>query len=485
VTTPERVREPWTINAAIAVWAASALLAVPVAVGLPIYVGAAISGSALWLFAIRNALLRWQTLLSSLLLVLFFIPIGRYTLPAALPFSLEPYRVVVGILIVLWIGALLIDDRVRLRRTGFEGPLGLFILAALASVILNGQRISYLSLDGTVFKALSFFVSFVIVLYMVVSVVRTRSAVDRLIAFLVTCGAVVAVTAVWESRTGFNVFSHLRNPLLEPVYQAVEAPRGGRFRAYASAEHPIALSALLALLVPLALYLAQVSGRRRWWVAVAALVAGSLATVSRTGILMLAVEAIVLYSLRPFAVRRLWPAILPLLVAVHFAMPGTLGTIKDSFFPKGGLIAEQDIQHSRDSGRLGDWGPSLNEISRQPLFGVGFGTRITSGPKTNTRILDDQWLATLVSTGFVGLIAWSWLFWRASRRLIRRAHEDMGPSGWLAGTLGAAVIGFGIGMWTYDAFSFTQVTLVFFILLGIATIALGRPRPPATDEAAT
>jgi len=34
--------------------------------------------------------------------------------------------------------------------------------------------------------------------------------------------------------------------------------------------------------------------------------------------------------------------------------------------------------------------------------------------------------------------------------------------------MGAAILGFGIGMLTYDAFSFIQVTFLFWLLLGIA-----------------
>ena len=39
-----------------------------------------------------NGRIDWQVLLAGLVLVILFIPIRRFTLPAALPFELEPYR---------------------------------------------------------------------------------------------------------------------------------------------------------------------------------------------------------------------------------------------------------------------------------------------------------------------------------------------------------------------------------------------------------
>ncbi len=471
----------WAPKAAAITCAAVALLMVPIAAGVPIPFAAALAAAGTWLFAARSWIIRWQSLLTFLLLVIFFIPIRRYTLPTSLPFELEPYRMVVALLIGCWGTSILIDNRVRLRRSGFEGPLLLFMFAALVSVVLNGGRIARLGIDSNVFKSLSFSLSFVLVLYMVVSVARSRGVVDQLLGVIVVAGVAVAILSIWESRTGYNVFNHLRAPFLQPVFDRTEAPRGGHFRAYGPAEHPIALSALLAMLAPIAVYFAYVRRARRWWGAAVVLVAGSLATVSRTGILMVIVEAFVLLLLRPNHVRRLWPAVLPLIVAVHFALPGTLGTFKESFFPSGGLIAEQ--RGYNDSGRVGDWGPTLKEVGQEPLFGIGFGTRITTGPKTNSRILDDEWLATLLSTGVVGFAAWGWLFARVIRRLAARARTDISADGWLAAALAAALAGFGAGMWTYDAFSFVQVTLVFYVLLAIASSVLAREQQPRSGPA--
>ena len=92
----------------------------------------------------------------------------------------------------------------------------------------------------------------------------------------------------------------------------------------------------------------------------------------------------------------------------------------------------------------------------------------------NAAILDDQWLGTLLETGIVGFFAWLWIFCRCVRRLSGAAREDDSETGWLYTGLAASIASFGVGMATFDAFSFTQAAFVFFILLALAGVVLSR-----------
>ena len=103
------------------------------------------------------ALTKWSTLLVGLVLVILFIPIRRYTLPGSLPFDLEPYRVLVAVVCLLWLAAILVDSRVRPRRSGLEGPLALIAVGAIASVLANIPRIEELDVSSDVAKKLNFF----------------------------------------------------------------------------------------------------------------------------------------------------------------------------------------------------------------------------------------------------------------------------------------------------------------------------------------
>jgi O-Antigen ligase len=444
-----------------------------------------IIGAALVLgaFAAWRPTIRWQHALTGLLVVVLFIPIRRYHMPGGLPFQAEPYRVLVAVLICGWVLSLLIDRRVRIRRTGLEGPILAVVAAVLLSIVANPERVT--PMQTQVVKTFTFFVSYLLVVYFVVSVVRPWATADVLVKTLVSGGAVIAVLAAIESRTGWSPFTHLNSivPFLRPDAGAdPEIARGARLRAFGPAEHPIALSAALVLLVPLAVYLLRTGGRR-WWLPFGALVLGTLSTVSRTGIVMLLVVALVFLWLRPRETRRMWPLLVPLLVATQLLLPGTLGTLKASFFPQGGLIESQRALAGScsSSGRIADLGPSLREWSQKPIFGQGFGTRMVDGPNPNACILDDQWLGTLLELGAVGFLAWLWLCVAAIRRLGRRARSDPSPRGWLLAATAASVAAFSVGMLTYDAISFIQVTFLFFVILAIG-LAQARLAPATKAE---
>jgi polysaccharide biosynthesis protein PslJ len=462
--------------------AASALLAVTIAAGGGTAAAAGVAATTLLAsaVAVRRPLVPWERLLALLVLVILFVPIRRYELPIDIGFQLEPYRVLVALIVLAWLASLLVDSRVRLRRTGFELPLGLILVAVFASVLANPGRFG--TLESTVVKAITFLLSFMVVLYFVMSVVRTRAIADTLVKTLVAGGAVLAVLAIIEARTGSSPFTSLHTylPFLEPGPSfETGLDRLGTNRAFGSAEHPIALSAALVMLVPLAIYVVRVSGPV-WYGALLALTVGVLSTVSRTGITMLICIGVVFLVLRGRDTRRLWPVLVPLLVVTHLAVPGTLGALKESFLPSGGLIEQQRSSEGSCSsaGRVADLGPTFAEISQKPLLGYGYGTRIVSGPGSNACILDNQWLAHLVEVGMFGFLAWLLLFIGVIRKLGRAAKLDRSPDGWLLVATTASVASYAVGMLTLDALTFVQVTFLLFIILGIgAAMAAISARP--------
>lgn len=456
---------------------ALALLAGTIVTNAPVQKVLPLIALSIALVAFSRVLANWTNVLIGLGIVILFIPIKRYALPAALPFSLEPYRLVVAAIVLGWLGSLLVDQRVRVRTSGLELPLALVVGATFASDAVNPSRVDPLSAD--VVKALTFFISFFLVLSVVVSVVKSRGSIESLVKLFVGGGALIAIAAMIERRWDYNVFNHLNSvfPFLNYSNDASTLTRGGRLRVYGPAQHPIALSVLFVVLLPLAIYLAHRYRQKRWLAAAGLLVLGTLATASRTGIVGLVVVGLVFLWLQPRTVRRAWPALVPALIVIHLALPGALGTVRASFFPQGGLVKEQsDIvagNAAQESGRLTDIGPSLGEWSNKPLFGQGFATRVTVGPNANARLLDDQWLGTLLETGLLGFLGWLWLMTRSVRMAAREARRASGDDDeWLLTGFAAAFAAFGATMVTYDAFSFIQTQLVFFIELGLAAALL-------------
>jgi hypothetical protein len=486
VSAVERTAEPRALLPTLLIGAPLVFLTAAVASGTSVRPAVILVVAATTLAVARPLAVSWTRLLAVLVLIILFIPMRRYSLPASLPFQLEPYRIFVAFLVVVWGAALLVDRRLQLRRTGFEGPLIAVVGSAFASVIANPGRVQATSSQVT--KSLMFLLSFVLVLYLLVSTIRRLDEVDALAKTLVVGGSIVALSAIIEARTGFNIFNHLSRiiPILHggqisgPEFLRVGT---GKSRVFGSAEHPIALSAALVMLAPLALYLARRYRQRRWIFCAGLIGIACASTVSRTAVVMFIAMIVMFVWLRPRETIRLWPALIPLLLAVHLVLPGTLGAIKHSFLPSGGLIAEQRAGGNlAGGGRLSKVGPALDLWKQEALFGQGYGTQVVdlnaSGVKAN--FFDDQWLGTLLATGIVGVFGWLWLFKRTIGQFGAEARRDDSYRGWLLTSIAAAVVAYAVGMLTYDAFAFVQVTFLLFILIGMgAALVAERPTPLA------
>jgi polysaccharide biosynthesis protein PslJ len=460
---------PAFILAAVALLAASAVSGHGVKLVAPVVI------LAVSLAAWQRSLLQWHSLVGLVLAVVLFVPIGRYGLPGSLPFNLELYRIVVAAIVLLWLTSLLIDPKVRLERTYFDWPLLLLLGCILCSELFNPGRVNAVS--DNVAKTLTFFLSFILVYYVTATTLRGRRPVMFVLKLLVLGGVVIAACAIFEQRTGFNAFDHVQSvlPFLQSTGALDAVSRGGNLRVFGPSQHPIALGAALILILPVAVYFAR-SASRRWWFAAVLIVLGALASGSRTALTMLAAEVVLYLCLKPTETKRLWPALVPAVVVIHTFLPGQIGSFKEAFFPKGGIVQEATQVHAGSDlnlqgGRIRQLRPMISEASLHPLFGEGLGTRLTgfNTPDRNAPILDNQWLNNLLDVGYVGFGIWVWLFVRAVRRLVResRRSEDEGDQ-WLFAGLAAAMVAFPIGMLTFDAFSFTQVPFLFWIMLGLS-----------------
>jgi O-Antigen ligase len=416
-------------------------------------------------------LLAWRQQIALLVLVIIFIPIKRYVIGGGLPLDLEPYRILVALMLAAWGVALLIDPRIRLRKTKFEAPLILITIACIGSELANTQRIAHLDVQSEVIKGLMFLGSFFLITYLIVSVTKTRADIERLIEVLCAAGAVLGIFTVVEYRTGYNFFDHLHKlmPFLARVApEGLGIARGGDHRVFASAQHPIALGALFVVLVPLSIYLATRPGKKIWWIVAAAVTIGAISSVSRTSMVMFAGAGLVFLALRPRQTLKAWPLIVPAVVVIQFAVPGALRSLESSFFPKGGLIAQQSAHATWSSkNRLSRISPTIKEWrSTNILVGEGYSTR-QPDRQPETFVLDNQWLKNLVETGILGFIGYLWLYFRAIRMLARQSRRSTVNGGWLEVALAAGIASFAAGMFFYDAFSFVQVTVIVYVVLAV------------------
>ena len=438
-------------------------------------------GAATVVMVLRSALLAWGAVVVTLAAVVMLVPIRRYALPVPLPFALEPYRALILLAAVALVAALLVDPRVRLQRLGFGGVVAAYVASTVVSVGANVGALTAAGLgDGAV--AASAGAAFVALFFLVVrTLLVTAADVHRLLITLVLSGGLVGLSAAVERATGVNAFWKLGTVLpLRLLADPSAIDRSGGARAFGSAAHPIALSVVLTVLLPIAVHLLVHSPWPRTARARSAvfggsavlMLLGSVVTVSRTGFVMLAVLAVLVVVQRPALVRPIVLAGIPAAVFVTLVAPSAMRSVVSTFLNPRELLASQTTSPgTRGGGRLTDLGPSLAEASQHPLAGTGVGSRIVAGPETNAFILDNQFLSTLMETGLIGLVAaLLMLFLPAAVMLRLGGARSPLPARWrdLAFALGAATTAYGVACFLFDGFGFLQTFIVFFLLLAAA-----------------
>ncbi|QEO10257.1 O-antigen ligase family protein [Protaetiibacter larvae] len=431
------------------------------------------------------------TALFALLAVIMFIPIRAYAIPAGLPFELEPYRLLLVLVLVGSAIVLISTPGLRLRRVRFGIPIAIFIGTLVLSIIVNAVPLAREGLLGTAFGGLLNLLFVLSMFFLVNQFLTGERLVMSVLTFLAWSGGFVAAAAVFERATRINVFLRIGDLLpLTLLRDAVDAYRAGGSRSFGSAQHPIALSVMLCMLLPLVVYLARYATRPLNAVSRAILygglglviVAGIAVAVSRTGVVVLAVMFLATLLLRPLIAVGAVAITLPLLLVGLVVTPKTIETTLLSFLDVDSLIASQYTSAGwGGAGRLADLGPAFAQVAQHPIFGGGYGGRIVVGEDKNGFILDNQVLAILMDAGVIGVIGLAIflvvptvvLYRHSMLRRVPRRFRD------LAFVIATATVGYAAAMFFYDAFGFMQTLFVLCVLWAVGSWLLTR----APDEA--
>jgi O-antigen ligase len=282
---------------------------------------------------------------------------------------------------------------------------------------------------------------------------------------LVWCSGFMALVGLLQFALKKDVTRYLVLPGLKVRDQlAGFGARGFGFERVASTTaHYIEFSACMAVLFPYAVHLALFSPTRRrrfWFGVVAALDLFAIpATLSRTGLVALAVGILVIFPVWRWR-TRFNAVILAMgaVAALAVAKPGLIGTLGSLF---SGASGDPSIQH-----RTNDYPIVFYYFNQRPWLGRGPGTFIPA--VYGGRVLDNQWLGQLLGTGLLGVAALAALHvagivlaavaWRRSSRL-----EDRHLCACLVSTMliGLVVAG------TFDSMGFTTYSTTLALLMGM------------------
>lgn len=309
-------------------------------------------------------------------------------------------------------------------------------------------------------------------------VVLIASAVDdlrrlkRLLRVLVRCATVVAGIAVAEFFTNSDLLAWLVIPGMDSSGTGAVMTRGAFIRPTSTASHPLELATVLAMILPFAIQQAfdpeTRGGVVRRWGPVALIAVGSLATVSRSAVIGVAIVVAILFP--TWSSRRRWPALGFLVVALGLlkvAIPGFLSTIITMFT---GWFNGTDTS---TQARVMDYNDVLAFVALRPWTGMGFGTFLP----TIYRYTDNMYLLALVEMGVFGVAALLILYvgmlhngGAARRRFADPVNRELALSFVAAGVVILVCTA------TFDTLSFPMVSGLFFLLLGLSGALLGLAR---------
>lgn len=441
-----------------------------------------------------DAVLRWVP--TVLLLSVMLVPMRLYSFDLPLGVAVDPNRLLIAAVIggLFWLAmAGLWKPPQRVLASRGSVLVGLFVITATISIAVNAGDIATSGAVGRVLGNFANLAVFVAYFAVFASLVRSRADVERAAWAFVGGATAVAALAVVERYTGYNVFAHF-DSWLPGVHKIVDRStllRSDHIRASASAQHPIALGVVCLMAAPFAVWLWHRCqsgvgvGKVVLVVSLVTMLSGSLASGSRTVLAALVVMAFVaVAAIGRRALTRVAPAVAVLLIVVNFVvLPGSVAGIAANFAPDGGLRAEQTGQAgSTAGGRLGDIDSVERSFLERPLFGVGFGTRVFTGEGQNALILDDEYLGRLVESGCLGALSLAALIWVPALAELHRARRAVDDDRTLHAALAAAMAGYGTALLTLDGFSFFQLTIVFFVVLGISNSVAVHPIRTSFDD---
>jgi O-antigen ligase len=297
---------------------------------------------------------------------------------------------------------------------------------------------------------------------------------------LVGCATVVALIAIIQYVFVFDVTQYMNIPGLQSKGLTIGfESRGGGIRVASTTTHYIELAALLAMTLPFAVHFACYSGRRsRRHLALicTAIIAGGLAsTISRTGILAVAMVLIVLIPVWSWRQRYNIAAIGMVLFGVAAAgSPGLVRALLHLF--------DDPSDNSSIMARANRYPLVFHYVSQRPWLGRGTGTWITP----QYIILDNQWLETLLTNGVVGVVVLAGLHFTGvvlAFKALRRSRVAE-TRHLCAGLIATQLIGLLVAG-TFDAFSFTSYTVMLALTLGLCGTVWRLTHPNRTVRTST
>lgn len=403
------------------------------------------------------------------ILVVAVLPFA--TLPLKLILTPSMLDIVLGCVLVAYLGQWMAGYRRSMTITPAHGPILAFVAVSILAFVFGLQ---HSQLTPNLARQFSEFLLSISVALIVIDHVQDRQYLERSVRVILICGTIAALIGlilylipIDRSEGVLNSLSRIGYPS-GSVLRYIEDNPANTQRAIGTSVDPNVFGGLLAMIGALAtpqLAAAQPVLGRRWltWAAFAIILVTLVLTFSRAAMSSLAIAMLWVSVMR---YRRLvWVFVLA--VAIVFMLPN-LSEVYGMHFVEG--LYGRDLATQM---RFGEYKDAFILLGRYPLLGVGFAT----APDIDIYLgVSNAYLTIAEEMGFVGLlvfliaigVVWRWAYVHRRAALRDSSLADT----WLGIHAGlVAVLVVGLFDHYFVNLDFHPAQTVFWIFVGLALAA--------------
>jgi hypothetical protein len=420
-------------------------------------------------------------MIAAALLMFWLIPFNTIMLRFSGPIDLQLDRLLLPIIAGAWLVSVIAGGpkRPRLKLTAPHFAFMIFVGVCAVSIVVNAQMLNQTRELNDALKQLTIIFSYLLFFLLITSIVRPGE-VRAFLKFTFFLAVIAALGTIWEYNQHYNIFYDLSSKIFIPKLFASTDPASlgtfdeiGRRLTRGPAQHPLELTSMLAMAIPIGIVGLLESKRTRhrlaYGLAVTLFLAAAISTFRKTSIIAPVTAIAVLAFFRPRRMMRLAPLGLVALVLVHALSPGAFGSVLDQFGSK------RLNSVSTVSDRTNDYDAVRPDVFLRPIFGRGYGAY----SEQRYRILDNQLLGYLVMIGVVGLLAYMAVMASViavARKWIRGRDPTIAAPHLIAAAAAAVFL---VVSQLFDSMAFPHAPYIFLSLAGLAAASTYRQRSEA------
>jgi O-antigen ligase len=398
--------------------------------------------------------------------MLWLVPFDSIDLPVSLPLEAKLDRPILLLIVALWVLSLtILDGAQRVRFSVIHYAFVGFVLIAILSLVYNAETTVRLGELELGVRKLALLISYLTLFVVVASAIRPGE-VRAFLTFMCGLGVLMALAVIWEYRSEFNVFFGWTQHFL-PVSLPAELGNSdsiGRRSVIGPTIHPLAPAMMMACTMPYAVISMYESRELRskllWGAAAGIMFAAALATQRKTSIVAPIATIAVLIAYRPRLLRQLIPGVIGIFILAHLFTPGALGGVGTQLLPQNMFGVASTVD------RQSDYAAIEPDVINRPVLGRGYETY----DQKKYRILDNQFLTTIIGTGVIGILSYISIFvaiFLIAHRVARNGKPGRaGPAIAIAAATVAMLVGSGL----LDILALPQLPYMICFFAGFAAV---------------